>query len=153
MIRPGISRRTSAGRPWGRSSKSLPGISCSEEDVTGGGAVTSTGARVASGAGGAVGWAAAGATHRSAARRPREAARGVSIEWFVISRSGRSGKDEHGEGEAAAAGDPVHGVAPGEPDGYPRPAPGRAALCEPQRVGARPPAGGGGEGGVGGAGR
>ncbi len=33
----------SAGRPWGRSSKSRPGMSTSEDAATGGGAVTTTG--------------------------------------------------------------------------------------------------------------
>src|SRR5215467_13217911 len=45
----------SAGRPCGRSSKSLPGITCSEEESTGGGADTTTGSRTAWGTGEAPG--------------------------------------------------------------------------------------------------
>src|ERR1700704_4740153 len=48
MISPGTRRRTSAGRPWGKSSKYRPGISSSEDAAIGGGAVTITGARIAS---------------------------------------------------------------------------------------------------------
>src|SRR5215472_2148459 len=45
----------SAGRPCGRSSKSLPGITCSEEESAGGGADTTTGSRTAWGTGEAPG--------------------------------------------------------------------------------------------------
>ncbi len=48
MTRPGTRRSTSAVRPCGRSSKSRPGMKTSEEAETGGGAVTTTGGRVAS---------------------------------------------------------------------------------------------------------
>src|SRR5262245_21430781 len=54
MTRPGTSRSTSAVRPCGRSSKSRPGMKTSEEAETGGGAVTTTGGRVASSGRGAV---------------------------------------------------------------------------------------------------
>src|SRR5262245_50692085 len=54
----------SAGRPCGRSSKSRPGINCSEDELAGGGAETSTGSSISGfssdGAwtvGGAAGWA------------------------------------------------------------------------------------------------
>src|SRR5438132_8596434 len=43
MTKPGMSRTTSAGRPCGRSSKSVPGMKTSDDDETGGGAVTTTG--------------------------------------------------------------------------------------------------------------
>src|SRR5262245_15310547 len=51
MMRPGTSRRMSAGRPCGRSSKSLPGISISDEADTGGGADTTTGSSTVGGGG------------------------------------------------------------------------------------------------------
>src|SRR3989442_5740921 len=80
MIKPGTSRRMSAGRPSGRSSKSLPGISCSEEDETIGGAVTRTGGR-AVGGWGVASCATATALHQisAAASEPPSARTGTAL--------------------------------------------------------------------------
>ena len=45
MTKPGMSRRTSAGRPGGSNSTSSRGITTSDEDAVGNGAVTVTGGR------------------------------------------------------------------------------------------------------------
>src|SRR5262249_60837750 len=45
MTNPGMRRKMSAGRPCGRSSKSFPGMKTSEDEESGGGAITVTGGR------------------------------------------------------------------------------------------------------------
>src|SRR5712691_2071099 len=92
MINPGMRRRMSAGRPSGRNSKVLPGMSNSDEEETGGGAVTNTGGRVmtsdCSGArGGGCSCALAAVALKSptiARRQPVRPIDGMSIEKRVI---------------------------------------------------------------------
>src|SRR5215470_13538399 len=95
MISPGISRRTSAGRPWGRSSKSRPGMICSDEDEIGGGAVTVTGGKTVSGGGGGTSCPHAGDESRATRmiRGPAERTSVVTGESYYHSHDHVTGPD------------------------------------------------------------